>query len=247
MNQMAKLVAIHQPNFFPWLGYFGKLVQCDAFVFLDNVQIPRTGAGSWVNRVHLLVNGQEQWLTLPINRLSGQLQAINEVQIAADDRWRRKILDTVRNSYRKAPFFSQIFPVLEPLFKSEETNLAEFNMTAIVAIAEQMGISKDKFTRSSALPISDCLSTDRLVRIVQYIGGAAYLYGGAANAANGYQENDKFLAAGLLPVAQNFQHPVYSQFNMTTFRPGLSIIDGLMNIGFAGVHQMLLTGIQKTA
>ena len=63
----SKVVSIHQPNFFPWLGYFEKIVRSDYFIFLDNVQFPKKG-GSWTNRVKLIVSGQPKWLTANINR-----------------------------------------------------------------------------------------------------------------------------------------------------------------------------------
>ena len=241
MNPPSRLVSIHQPNFFPWLGYFGKIIQSDVFVFLDNVQIPRTGAGSWVNRVHILNSGQVQWLTLPIDKAFPGLRAINEVDIVADDRWRRKITDSLRQNYKKAPYFDQVFPVLDPLLNSTERNLAQYNIAAITTIAQEFGVPSFRFVCSSALPIKGLVSTDRLVRIVQEVGGTHYLYGGAANAAGGYQENEKFVAAGLAPIAQEFRHPVYPQFNASVFQPGLSVIDALMNIGFNAFWDVLKT------
>lgn len=63
------VVGIHQPNFFPWLGYFNKIAKSNKFVFLDNVDFPKTGAGNLVNRVKILNNGNEKWLTMSINKV----------------------------------------------------------------------------------------------------------------------------------------------------------------------------------
>jgi hypothetical protein len=246
MKQPGKLVAIHQPNFFPWLGYFSKIALCDKFVFLDDVQLPRTGAGSWVNRVHVFIGGKVQWLTLPIDKASGGLRSINEVRIVADERWRKKNVDSIHLNYRKAPFHGEVFPVVEGLLISSECNLAEFNVRAILAIAGKLGIPESTFVRSSALSVSGYLSTDRLVQLVKAVDGTAYLYGGAANAADGYQENEKFVEAGLTPVAQDFRHPLYSQVNTESFQPGLSVIDALMNVGFDGARRLLLPDSIKT-
>jgi hypothetical protein len=81
------LVACHQPNFLPWLGYFAKLARSDRFVLLDRVQFPRTSRGTYTNRVQLLIGGQPAWLTVPVVREG--VQAIGDVRI--DDRlpWRR--------------------------------------------------------------------------------------------------------------------------------------------------------------
>ena len=64
---MNRVVAIHQPNFFPWLGYFDKIARSDVFIFLDDVQFPKTG-GVWSNRVKILIGGEARWSTAPIDR-----------------------------------------------------------------------------------------------------------------------------------------------------------------------------------
>ena len=86
---MEKKVAIHQPNFFPWLGYFDKIFKSDYFVFLDNVQFQKTG-GNWGNRVPILISNHKNWITVPINRNFSGLKKINEIKIKNDINWREK-------------------------------------------------------------------------------------------------------------------------------------------------------------
>jgi hypothetical protein len=235
----SRLVAIHQPNFFPWLGYFDKIARCDVFVFLDNVQLPRTGAGSWVNRVRLFINGEIKWLTLPIDSSGGGLRPINEVLLAADSRARRKLAESIRHTYRKAPYFDAMFPLINDLLAFPSNNLAEFNIHAILRITDLMGYPRDRFVRSSSLPQAGETSTARLVRIVKEVGGTGYLYGAGAASATGYQDNQLFEQAGIDLIPQNFCHPTYPQFNSPTFQPGLSVIDGLMNCGPSELRRLL--------
>jgi hypothetical protein len=90
-NLTTRLVAIHQPNFLPWLGYFGKLLKSDIFVFLDDAQIPKKGS-SWSNRVRVLIGGRPQWITSPISREDGY-QILKDVSFS-EPTWQRTIEET---------------------------------------------------------------------------------------------------------------------------------------------------------
>lgn len=237
MSAPVKLVAIHQPNFFPWLGFFNKIARSDCFILLDNVQLPKTG-GSWVNRSKILAGpGKDKWLTLPVDRSYHGTRLITETQISMPAAERYRLADVVRFNYQKAPAFAEVYPVLEPLLKNPEMNLAEYNILAIITLAGRLGIPADRFVRSSTLPSAGEVSTERLVTLVREVGGNAYLYGAVAAAT--YQENERFEAAGIAPVAQNFSHPRYAQFNAPEFAAGMSLIDALMNLGFAGTQAIL--------
>ena len=90
-----KVVAIHQPTFFPWLGYFNKIARCDQFVVLDSVQFPKKG-GTWSNRVKLLLNGQAGWVTMPVERNYHGVRSYAEMCIDNGTPWRDKLVQTIR-------------------------------------------------------------------------------------------------------------------------------------------------------
>src|SRR4029079_18719876 len=102
------LVAIHQPNFFPWLGYFDKIRQSDIFIFLDAVDYPRAGSGgmgSWVNRARIAIQGEARWVTCPVKRT--QMGApIFTVEIEDTQPWRVKLLKTLATNYARARRFA---------------------------------------------------------------------------------------------------------------------------------------------
>lgn len=104
---MTRIVAIHQPNFFPWLGYFDKIARSDTFIFLDDVQYPKTG-GVWSNRVKMLVAGEPRWVTAPITRTFHGLAKINEIEWADDQTWRVKLIKTLAANYSKAGHYREI-------------------------------------------------------------------------------------------------------------------------------------------
>jgi hypothetical protein len=216
------LVAIHQPNFFPWLGYFDKIRRADTFVFLDDVQFPKTG-GVWTNRVQVLRGGQARWLTAPIDRSYHGLRRVNEVTFAACD-WREKILRQLTEAYRAAPFFAETMALLTPLILYPEQNVAAYNIHAITVLCKELGLSA-RLVTSSALAVTE-VATARLIALTRAVGGTQYLCGGGAE---GYQEDKLFVAHGLTLTYQQFTSEPYAQQGTAEFIGGLSVLDALMH------------------
>src|SRR3972149_7751977 len=115
--ETGKIVAIHQPNFFPWLGYFDKIVKSDIFILLDNVQFPKTG-GIWTNRVKIMVGKTADWITVPIIRSYHGLKLVSEIEINDTTLWRKKMLATIESNYKKTKYFQQIYPVIVPVLEN---------------------------------------------------------------------------------------------------------------------------------
>lgn len=228
------LVAIHQPNFFPWLGYFEKIAKTDRFIFLDDVQFPKTG-GVWSNRVKLLIGGEARWFTAAIDRQYHGTRQINEMQFLEDNPWRSKLLKTLENEYRKHPFYSDVSAVITPLLLNPDGNIAEYNIHAVTTIAKVLGLDTSKLRRSSACEMTG-VSNELLCNLTRAAGGNVYMCGGGAE---GYQDDTIFATQGVGLQYQNFLHPDYPQRGQTTFVPGLSVIDAAMNIGWQGVKALL--------
>lgn len=228
------VVAIHQPTFFPWLGYFNKIVRCDRFVVLDSVQFPKKG-GTWANRVKLLINGQPDWVTMPIERSYHGVRSYAEMRIDSAVTWRDKLRQTIRTNYGASPYFDEVFPAIEDLICNSTTGLTDYNLSAILYLAKALGLDVAKIILASKVK-AEGAGTDLLVSITKSVNGTAYLCGGGASE---YQEDEKFAAAGLDLIYQNFKHPVYEQANTREFVPGLSVIDALMNCGFEGTAALI--------
>lgn len=223
---MTGLVAIHQPNFFPWLGYFDKIRRADAFVFLDAVDYPRSGSGgmgSWTNRVRLSIQGEARWITCPLQRMPLG-SPISAARIDDRQPWRGKLLKTLETNYRKAPRYAEAIDLLEPLIRAQYDALADLNIAAVQAIATKLGVTTS-FLRQSQMPHAG-QSTALLASLVSAAGGDAYLAGGGAGS---YQEDGLFAAHGLKLVYQGFLPSPYG--NEARFIPGLSVIDYLMHDG----------------
>ncbi|HJZ73767.1 MAG TPA: WbqC family protein [Vicinamibacterales bacterium] len=230
----SRLVAIHQPNFFPWLGYFNKIAFADVFVILDNVQSQKTG-GTWSNRVKMIVRGKPGWVTMPVDRSYHGVRLIREMT-SVPTRWRNDVLRIVESSYASSTHFSEVFPVLSELIRTPTDRVVEYNVAAVLALTERLRFDPKKLVLASSLDV-DGTATDRLVSLVKAIDGTVYLAGGGSS---GYQDDAAFTAAGLGVVDQGFRHPVYPQGGAAEFVPGLSIIDALMHCGFEDTRALLL-------
>lgn len=203
------------------MGYFDKIRRADVFVFLDDVDYPRSsgGMGTWCNRVRIDVQGQAQWVGAPVARYSGR-RRIRDIQIAEDGRWRGKLKRTLRMNYAKAPNYGRASALLDRLIDYDGINLAEFNINAIGALCPLLGIEA-QFVRQSELGTS-ASSTELLVEISKKVGAEAYLAGGGAG---GYQDDTLFTQEGLGLIYQDFTPEPYGGAG---FIPGLSVIDFLM-------------------
>jgi WbqC-like protein family len=228
-----RVVAIHQPNFLPWLGYFDKLARCDLFVLLDSVQFPKK-SGTWMNRVKLLVSGEPAWITVPIVRAYHGLRRIDEMEIDDSRPWRRKLLATIEQNYSRAAHFDQTMPLVTDVVMHESSMLAEYNEAGLRRLGTSVGLDVSKFMRASSLELTGG-ATDLLIDITRKVGAHTYLAGGGAS---GYQKDDKFAAAGIRLRYQAFDHPTYPQLADKP-QHGLSIVDTLMHCGADGTARLL--------
>lgn len=219
-----KVCAIHQPNFFPWTGYFDKIERSDTFVFLDKVDYPKSGSSmsSWCNRVKININGNGNWISCPVVREHGP-QLINSVKISDSRDWKKELERALYQNYKNSVNFEEVYNLITTLLGFESNLLADFNINCIKTIAEYIGLNT-RFIRQSELPQLDSTSTRRLVEISKQIGADAYLYGGGAS---NYQENYVFIQAGIKLISQDYVPKPYG--DLAKFIPGLSIIDWLMN------------------
>jgi hypothetical protein len=233
-TRAAVVVAIHQPNFFPWLGYFDKLARADVFVVLDSVQFPKK-QGTWMNRVRVLDNGVPRWLTVPVDRTYHGVRSVQEMRIAPDAPWRRETIDLLRHCYAKAPFFDAVAPSVEDLIGRPHDFIAELNLASLAALVEWVVPGAPGMVRSSELNVNGA-ATDLLIATTKAVGGTAYLSG---DGADGYQEDGRFAEEGLELQFQSFAPQPYPQIGSKEFVPGLSVLDALFNLGFEGTAALL--------
>jgi hypothetical protein len=223
---MGKRLAMHQPNYLPWIGYFHKMANCDVFVYLDSVQYPRGQSFAARNRIRS-PNG-ELFLTIPVSLPKGRGGKVAYTEVAfADDRWRERHLKTIEGSYRRAPFFADVFEMYRDGLYAGET-LVDVNIALIERFADYLGI------RTQRIRLSDVLQsygekTRLILDLCAAIGAEAYLSG----TGGGREYNDERLMneSGTTLEYDTFRHPVYPQLWKRDFEANLSIIDYLFNCG----------------
>lgn len=235
---MNRKVAIHQPNFFPWLGFFDKLQQSDLFVIMDTAQIPNKKP-SYQNRVQLMIENEARWSnSISIKKRDNGVLPIKDVVIMDQGFSKKKFLKTIKFYYRKAPFFNEAVEILEPLILNSAENLCDYNVNAIYGIMDILDMDKGKVVLSSQIGFE--MSKENLnqviIDIVRRVNGDVYLSGEGSRL---YMEKDIFIKNNIELSFQTTQF-VYNQFNSETFVPGLSIIDALMNIGKEKVKNLII-------
>ena len=211
------IVAIHQPQFMAWLGYFDKMDQADCFVLLDNVQYKKNELQNR-NRIK-----GPQWLTVPVRFKFPDL--ITEVGVDISDLWRQKQWRALKTNYGKAPYWLLCEEFLEQFYEREWDRLSQVNKASVEWIRGALGI--DTTLRiASEMELSE-EPTQRLIDICKAVGADTYLAGIDGKT---YMDLERFTAAGLQIVIQEYEHPVYSQL-YGEFASHLSALDLLCNCG----------------
>jgi hypothetical protein len=231
---LSRIVAIHQPNFFPWLGYFDKIARSDFFILLDDVQFPKTN-GTWLNRVQFLIAGEAKWVTAPVKRDYHGTLSINEMFFDEKVPWREKFLRTLEGNYKKSNFYKENIGFITELIINRQSNIGAYNIHCILSLSNYLSLDTCKIKKASDLQIATT-STQRIVDLVKEVKGDTYYCGGGAT---GYQEDELYSKHQIELVYQNYQSPVYTQKGCSDFVKGLSVIDALFQTGKEATIELL--------
>lgn len=222
-------VAIHQPQFLPWLGYLDKIDRADLFVLLDNVQFKKN---EWQNRNRIRTAQGWQWVTVPVLHDFGQ--AIADVRINDKVDWRAKHLKALELHYARAAHRDRL-DGLRAIYGRPWDRLAELNVEVLRWLLREFGITTP-LRRSSDMRLPE-EPTERLIEICRTVGATSYLAGAGAK---DYMDFGKFDAAGIPVEPQEFRHPVYRQC-YEPFVPGLSAIDLFLTCGGESLQSLRST------
>ena len=221
-------VAIHQPHYLPWLGYFAKWAAADRLIFLDTVQYEKNG---WQNRNRVKTPDGPRWLTVPVHARLGT--PIRDVTIDTAQPWRERHLRAIEQAYAKAPHLARYRDALGSFYSQDWVRLAPLAMASARWLAQALGVATPSACASeleveAAGPGDD--ATTRLVALCRAVGADTYLAGqdGAQ-----YMDARQFAVAGIAVESQRYEHPFYSQLH-GEFTPFLSALDLLLMEGQIG-------------
>ena len=213
------IVAVHQPNYVPYLGFYHKMARADVFVLYDTAQYSKNELH---NRNRIKTAKGVQWLTVPVRRAA--FQRIKDTEIAPST-WPEKHRKAIEANYRRAPYYASYAPDLLKLLRGPWHRLAELNIALIELVSRWLSIEA-KLVRSSTLPTPASEDpTDKLLHFTQACGGTIYLSGPGGH---GYLEEAKFGPISL--QYDEFVARPYPQL-FGEFVPNLSVIDALFNCG----------------
>jgi len=253
MKMSKIIIAAHQPNFMPYLGFFHKMQEADIFVIRDDVLFVKK---EFHNRNKIRINGnnknnpQSKWLNVPVinphdyilyAKIKKDLKYKNKIL------WNSRVLHNIKTNYDKAPFFERFFPELERIFDNSDDTLISLNMKLIRFLARVLNI-KTKIIMASHLKLKplhyeNSNASQDLVNICKALGADIYLSG---SGGKGYLDESPFLKEGIKLQFQEYVHPTYKQ-NYPGFLFNMTAIDALFCFGeMPSFQPQLLTKIKST-
>ena len=221
-----------QSNYLPWKGYFDLIQEADVFVFYDEVQYTKN---DWRNRNRICSKNGVHWLTVPVSREAVK-QKISEVRLT-DPRWQEEHFKTLLHSYRPAPCFAQIEPLLADFYQARRwATLSELNHHCTESIARLLGCGT-RFLHSRDFRLEGA-RVERLVDLLTQVGATEYLSGPSAR---GYLAGSEelFARAGIRLRFKSYAgYPEYPQLH-SPFEHAVSVIDVLANVPLADCRRCI--------
>jgi hypothetical protein len=215
-----KSVAIMQPYFLPYIGYFQLIKAVDVFVVYDDVNYINKG---WINRNYLLGGNPKQVFTIPLNKAS-QNKLINEIDLFEFEKFKKNFLKTIELSYKKSPHYNSVKLLLASILSFDGLNLSSFIKNSIEIITTYLNISTTIIPSSSVYQNKDLKAQDRIIDICLKEKATNYI-----NPIGGVDlySAEKFTNQGISLNFIKTEEIKYMQIN-NDFVPYLSILDVLM-------------------
>jgi len=235
---MFNRIAIMQPTYLPWLGYFAMIEKVDTFVFLDNVQFD---SRSWQQRNKIKAELKHLWLTISVNKKGLSDQKINAVSCLNLEKDLEKHLASIRHCYRKSVHYDDFYDVFCDFVwsaaKQSKGYLARFNMVLTQKLCSFVGIEKP-FILSSELNVAGKKET-LLANICEHLGANSYL--SPVGSKVYLEESDVFSSKGIEVCYHNYTPPHHPQL-FDDFVENMACVDAFFNVQRDSLKELILSG-----
>lgn len=220
-----KSIAIMQPTFLPWIGYFALIDHVDEFIILDHVQFEKR---SWQQRNKIKTDKGPIWLSVPVLSKGRQDQSIAETQILYEGEKSplEKIMRSIEQNYKKATFYRDYANVLEQILSEKPKRIADLNQQLINQLCRVLKIDTP-LLKSSEMGVKGSKEA-LLIDICQKRGATHYI--SPPGSKNYLEGGPLFQKADIMLSYQEYNHPVYTQLH-TDFQPYMCILDLVFNEG----------------
>lgn len=225
-------VGIMQPYFMPYIGYWQLMNVVDKYIIYDDVNFIR---GGWINRNRILIDNQPKYFNIPMIGAS-QNKLINEVEVNTDQKLIKKNLRTIESAYKKAPYFDNVYPLLERIINCKKKVISEYIENSFIILCNYLDITTELIMSSSLNKNNNLKAQNKILDICRLLKCTEYY-----NSIGGkklYSYND-FLKNGIELKFLETKYIEYRQFN-NDFQSNLSIIDVMMFNSKKEINDMLL-------
>ena len=232
-------IAIMQPTFNPWIGYFDLIAYVDEFIFFDTIQLNQQ---SWQTRNKLKIQSKELLFSIPILKDKSKKEIlIKDAKINFNKfDFRKKLSRTLEQNYKKASYFNEVNYFIQELIMFDTEYLSEYNINIITKIVEKLEFKTKIITLSQTNYDSKFAKEELVLDICKYFNTKNYI---SPLGSKDYLDKaiDIFKTSNIDIYYQYYQHPVYQQIG-DEFLPYIGIFDLLYNEGFENSAKIIRSG-----
>ena len=234
------ITAIHQPHYFPWLGYLDKMAKADQFIILDEVQL--TDRSPMIRNKFLSFDGSEKMLSLSVQKKGYREKKTKDIELFNIEKVQECHRKFFEYNYKKAVHFDEIMEVIHPIFCRSYCKLIEIQMDTVFLLKRLFSIDTDIIYQSHLQYDRENKKSDLIQALCNEVGADVYLSG---NGARKYMDVSSFERDGIHVVYQNFAYPVYQQFRLRDFVPNLSSLDILFHLGIDDAKYIFWENVKR--
>ena len=226
-----KIIVSHQPQYFPYLETYNKILQSEKFMILDDVKFKKS---AWHART-IIKDRNDNIISLIIPCKKNSLAInIKDVKIS-DHKWKKKHLKIIENIYKNTKYFNEVFEIILFILTQKSEFVSDYTNLCMKIFLERLGYNKKKIFIQSHEKKIDGKKNIFLINLTKKLGGDTYLSG---SGGKNYINEDEFKLNNLKHIFNSFNHPKYYQFG-NKFIEKLSIIDAAFNLGFSELSNIL--------